>query len=69
MTRLLAGLTIAVEVVSAWPGVGLLAFNAIEHRDLPLLQANVFFVALVVTLLNLLIDISYAMVDPRIHYS
>jgi peptide/nickel transport system permease protein len=69
MTRLLAGLTVAVETISAWPGVGRLAFEAIEHHDLPLLQADVFFVALIVTGLNLLIDIAYAFIDPRIHYS
>jgi peptide/nickel transport system permease protein len=69
IARLLAGLTVAVETVFAWPGVGLLAIQAIQRRDLPLIMADVFVVALAVTLLNLLLDILYAAVDPRIRYS
>ncbi len=69
VTRLLAGLTVAVEKVVGWPGVGKLALDAIQNHDLPLLQADVFFVALMVTLLNLAIDLSYAYVDPRIRYT
>jgi len=51
------------------PGVGLLAIQAIQRRDLPLIQADVFIVALVVTLLNLFLDILYAAFDPRIRFS
>jgi peptide/nickel transport system permease protein len=69
VARLLAGLTVAVETVFAWPGVGLLAIQAIQRRDLPLIMADVFIVALAVTLLNLFLDILYAAVDPRIRYS
>lgn len=69
IARLVAGLTVAVETVFAWPGVGLLAIQAIQRRDLPLIMADVFVVALVVTLLNLLLDILYAIFDPRIRYS
>lgn len=69
IARLLAGLTVAVETVFAWPGVGLLAIQAIQRRDLPLIMADVFVVALAVTLLNLFLDILYAAVDPRIRYS
>jgi peptide/nickel transport system permease protein len=69
IARLVAGLTVAVETVFAWPGVGLLAIQAIQRRDLPLIQADVFMVALVVTLLNLVLDILYAVFDPRIRYS
>ncbi len=68
MTRMLGGLTVAVEAVAGWPGVGKLALDAIQQHDLPLLQADTFFVALTVTLLNLLIDISYGYADPRIRY-
>jgi peptide/nickel transport system permease protein len=69
IARLVAGLTVAVETVFAWPGVGLLAIQAIQRRDLPLIQADVFVVALVVTLLNLVLDILYAVCDPRIRYA
>jgi peptide/nickel transport system permease protein len=69
IARLVAGLTVAVETVFAWPGVGLLAIQAIQRRDLPLIQADVFVVALLVTLLNLILDILYAACDPRIRYN
>jgi peptide/nickel transport system permease protein len=69
IARLVAGLTVAVETVFAWPGVGLLAIQAIQRRDLPLIQADVFVVALLVTLLNLILDILYAVCDPRIRYT
>ena len=68
VTRLLAGLTVATETVFAWPGVGLLAIQAIERRDLPLIQADVFVVALLVSGLNLFLDICYAFFDPRIRF-
>jgi peptide/nickel transport system permease protein len=69
IARLVAGLTVAVETVFAWPGIGLLAIQAIKQRDLPLLQADVFVVALLVTLLMLVMDILYAVFDPRIRYT
>lgn len=69
IARLIAGLTVAVETVFAWPGVGLLAIQAIQRRDLPLIQADVFVVALLVALLNLFLDILYAAFDPRIRYT
>jgi len=69
LARLIAGLTVAVETVFAWPGVGLLAIQAIQRRDLPLIQADVFVVALLVALLNLFLDILYAICDPRIRYT
>jgi peptide/nickel transport system permease protein len=69
IARLVAGLTVAVETVFAWPGVGLLAIQAIQRRDLPLIQADVFVVALLVTLINLVLDILYAVCDPRIRYT
>jgi ABC-type dipeptide/oligopeptide/nickel transport system permease component len=64
--RMLAGNTIVVEVVFAWPGVGLLATEAILRRDLPLIGANVFIVATLVVVINILTDMLYAYLDPRI---
>lgn len=69
LTRLLAGFTVVVEAVFGWPGVGLLAVDAIERQDLPLLQADVFVVAMIVVVINLLIDLLYGALDPRIRYS
>jgi peptide/nickel transport system permease protein len=69
IARMVSGLTVAVETVFAWPGIGLLAIQAIQRRDLPLIQADVFMVALVVVLLNLVLDITYGFFDPRIRYS
>lgn len=68
-TRLLAGFTVIVETVFGWPGVGLLAVDAIKRQDLPLLQADVFVVALIVVALNLVIDLLYGALDPRIRYT
>jgi len=69
LTRLLAGFTVVVETVFGWPGVGLLAIDAIRRQDLPLLQADVFIVALIVVAINLLIDLVYGFLDPRIRFT
>jgi len=66
LTRMLAGYTIVVETVFAWPGFGQLAMQAIERRDLTLIQANVFVVALIVVAMNITIDFVYATLDPRV---
>lgn len=66
LTRMLAGYTIVVETVFAWPGFGLLAMQAIEERDLTLIQADVFVVALIVVAMNITIDFIYAALDPRV---
>lgn len=66
LTRMLAGYTIVVETVFAWPGFGLLAMQAIEERDLTLIQADVFVVALIVVAMNISIDFIYAALDPRV---
>lgn len=69
LTRMLAGFTVPVEMVFAWPGVGLLAMQAIERHDLPVVQAVVFVVALMVVAMNILVDIVYAFLDPRIRFA
>lgn len=66
LTRMLAGYTIVVETVFGWPGFGLLAMQAIERRDLTLIQADVFVVALIVVAMNISIDFVYASLDPRV---
>jgi peptide/nickel transport system permease protein len=53
-------------VVFAWPGLGRLAFEAVTWRDFPVLQLSVLLWAALVILINLMTDISYALLDPRI---
>jgi peptide/nickel transport system permease protein len=64
--RALAGATVVVETVFAYPGVGYLAIQAIERDDIPLLQAVVMLVALLVVAANIVFDSLYAAIDPRI---
>lgn len=63
--NLLAGAVI-VETVFAWPGIGQLAIQAIAARDFLVVQAVVLFVSVVFILMNLLADLVYAVIDPRI---
>ena len=65
VANLLTGAVI-VETVFAWPGVGLLAIEAIEARDFLLVQAIVLFGSLIYIILNLVADFLYAYVDPRV---
>jgi peptide/nickel transport system permease protein len=60
---------ILVETVFAWPGVGQLIYQGIVFRDFPVVQAVVLLTACIVIAINLLVDITYAYVDPRIRYS
>jgi len=62
----LAGYSVIVETVFAWPGVGALAIQAIQRQDLTLVQGIVFVIAVVVVLWNLLTDLVYRVIDPRI---
>ncbi|MGB3307491.1 MAG: nickel ABC transporter permease [Thermomicrobiales bacterium] len=63
------GGTIIVEQVFAWPGVGRLAVNAISSRDYPIIQAVVLLVSIVFVVINLLVDLLYGFLDPRIRHS
>lgn len=62
------GGVVVVEQVFSYPGLGSLVLFAIEERDLPLLQATMFFVAAGYSVANLLADLTYALLDPRIRY-
>ncbi len=59
---------IIVETVFQWPGIGLLYINAITQRDIPVLMAITTITAVLVVVSNLLTDIVYSLVDPRIRY-
>ncbi len=65
---LLAG-AVLTETVFAWPGIGTWLVDAIESRNYPVLQGGILFVALVFVLVNLLVDISYGFLNPRIRLS
>ncbi|GAB4410535.1 MAG: ABC transporter permease [Anaerolineae bacterium] len=62
---LLSGVVV-VETVFSWPGVGRLVFNSINQRDIPVVQATVVLFSLLFVGLNLLVDLVYARLDPRI---
>ena len=64
----LLGGAVIVEEVFAWPGMGRLIFRSVQVRDLAVVQAGVFIFALIVMVANLLVDMSYAWLDPRIRY-
>lgn len=66
LIRAFAGYSVVVETVFAWPGIGHLALQSIERQDLILLQTIVFVVALLVVVINVLIDVLYKFIDPRI---
>jgi peptide/nickel transport system permease protein len=59
---------VVVEVVFAWPGLGSLLVDSIFARDFPMIQGCVFFIAIMYVIVNLLVDLSYAWLDPRIRY-
>ena len=60
---------VVIETVFGWPGIGLLLIQAIERRDLPLIEACVFAIAVMIIVANLLVDLAYTLFDPRIRYS
>ncbi|HET8522561.1 MAG TPA: ABC transporter permease, partial [Thermomicrobiales bacterium] len=62
------GGTIIVEQIFAWPGVGRLAINAVTSRDYPIIQAVVLFVSVIFVVMNLLVDLLYGFLDPRIRH-
>jgi len=57
-----------VEVIFAWPGLGLLIINGINDRDLPVVTASIFVIVLIVLVINLIVDVVYTYLDPRISY-
>src|SRR5262250_328838 len=60
---------IIIETVFAWPGLGRLIVQAVPGRDFPVIQAGVFVFALIFVALNVLVDLLYAVVDPRVRLS
>lgn len=64
----LLGGAILTETIFSWPGIGSWIYEGILNRDYPVVQGGVVFIAVAFVLINLLVDISYALLDPRIQY-
>jgi ABC-type dipeptide/oligopeptide/nickel transport system permease component len=60
--------SVLTESIFAWPGIGRFALNAILKRDLPVIQGTVLFLAIVFVLVNLVVDLLYGLLDPRVRY-
>jgi peptide/nickel transport system permease protein len=67
-TGLLLGGAVLTESIFAWPGVGRLAFDAISNRDMPLINGCMLLFAAIFVIVNALVDVLYAAVNPRIRY-
>lgn len=68
-TGLLLGGAILTETIFSWPGIGRYIYEAIGFRDYPVIQSGILVIALIFVLINLIVDLLYAVVDPRIKYN
>ena len=64
----LMGGTAVIESIFVWPGIGSLALNAISNRDYPVIQGYVLWMAIIFVLVNLITDLLYRVIDPRIEH-
>jgi peptide/nickel transport system permease protein len=64
----LLGGTVIIETVFSWPGVGQLAISALENEDFPLVLADLTFLILAFVVINLIVDLSYGLLDPRVRH-
>lgn len=67
-TGLLLGGAILTETIFAWPGVGRYIYDAIGFRDYPVIQSGILVVAFIFVMINLIVDLLYSFIDPRIKY-
>ena len=65
LAQLLGG-TVVIETIFAWPGVGRTLFEAIISRDFPVIQAGVLILGIAVVVINLLVDLMYRVLNPRV---
>ncbi len=68
MAYFLGGIVV-VESVFGWPGVGQLAYQAIQNDDIPMIMGTVLFSAVIIVLVNIVVDLVYAVLNPRVVYS
>ena len=54
------------EVVFNWPGIGLQVYDAVSSRDIPMIQGVVLLAAFITVIVNLVVDVAHALIDPRI---
>lgn len=67
-TGALLGGAVLTETIFAWPGVGRYIYEAISNRDYPVIQSGILIIAIIFVVINLLVDLMYALFDPRIQY-
>ena len=67
ISDLLSG-AVLTETIFAWPGIGRLEVEALINRDFPIMRGGIIFMALVFLVANLLVDLSYGFIDPRVRY-
>ena len=65
LARLIGGIAM-IEVIFSWPGLGKYAYDALVFKDLPALSGSLIVFAVMVTLINLSVDIFYGVIDPRV---
>jgi peptide/nickel transport system permease protein len=65
---LMVNVAVVVETVFAWPGIGRLLYEGISFRDFPVVQATVILGGAMIVVVNFLVDLLYAVIDPRIRY-
>lgn len=67
-TGLLLGGAILTETIFGWPGIGRYLYDAITYRDYPVIQSGILIIATIFVFINLIVDLLYAVIDPRIKY-
>jgi peptide/nickel transport system permease protein len=65
LASLLAG-AVFIEYIFDWKGIGLVIVNALEKYDFPVLMGAVLFISIILVIVNILVDILYGMLDPRV---
>ncbi|MFK9094039.1 ABC transporter permease [Bacillus salipaludis] len=68
-TGLLLGGAILTETIFSWPGIGRYLYDAIGYRDYPVIQSGILIIAAIFVLINLIVDLLYVIVDPRIKFT
>lgn len=65
---ILMGGAVLTETVYSWPGVARFLIRSVDARDYPAIQGSIIFIAIFISLINLIVDVLYAQLDPRVRY-
>jgi len=65
---ILMGGAVLTETVFSWPGIASFLVRSIESRDWPAIQGAIVFIAIFISVINLLVDVAYSFIDPRVRY-